>query len=181
MTDKTMTLEQVRDWLFACSEGESLIPMRGEMRQWADAITCHLSQTAERGEAVAKIVDSSISEDGYLIPKYAKLVNKAAKKLRAGTKLYTAQPPAAGVPDAVEKLSELMRGLEIPPLAAAHGPSWLYKIGVAIAEQAKRSANPSPAIDVAAVREVITALRKQASILAQKSADKLARAIGDAK
>ncbi len=39
----------------------------------------------------------------------------------------------------VEKLSELMRGLEIPPAAATFAPSGFYALGRAIADQAKEA------------------------------------------
>lgn len=49
------------------------------------------------------------------------------------------------VDDQVYKLSELMRGLEIPPEAVAgNNPGFFYLIGKHIAEQAKAGAKPQP-------------------------------------
>lgn len=49
------------------------------------------------------------------------------------------------VNDQVYKLSELMRGLEIPPEAVAgNNPGFFYLIGKHIAEQAKAGAKPLP-------------------------------------
>ena len=43
-----------------------------------------------------------------------------------------------------ECLVQLMRGLEIPPGAADVGPEHLFRVGQAIAQQAKKSADVSP-------------------------------------
>lgn len=53
--------------------------------------------------------------------------------------LYEHPPKPAALPDndATLKLSELMRGLEIPPASAVNTPAFFYAVGKAIANQAK--------------------------------------------
>ena len=97
MSDKMMTLEQVRD------EIEDRINCFGDadehdMKAWLDAITIHLSQPTESGEAVAyRIGEGGAQQWNY----YSALSVTPAAHRAAGLivePLYTAPPPAAGVP-----------------------------------------------------------------------------------
>ena len=54
--------------------------------------------------------------------------------------------PQPVVDDSVLKLSELMRGLEIPPAAMTNPPNFFYVVGRAIADQAKTNATPQPVV-----------------------------------
>lgn len=50
-----------------------------------------LRKAQQKAEPVAEVVDTE-SDDGYMIPKHARLLNEVARKLPIGTKLYTAPP-----------------------------------------------------------------------------------------
>jgi hypothetical protein len=72
------------------------------------------------------------------------MVRQSRDALEAAMLAERVAAPAAQQEPAIEKLSELMRGLEIPPTTALT-PQALYLIGAAIADQAKAGAQPAPA------------------------------------
>lgn len=72
---------------------------------------------------------------------------ETGKKIKSAHEAIQALQSLDGeaVDDPVYKLSELMRGLEIPPEAVAgNNPGFFYLIGKHIAEQAKAGAKPLP-------------------------------------
>lgn len=107
-------------------------------------ITRHIPQPAERGEAVARV---RISESGSI---GISPLPGASRKLSHGQNLYTAPPPAAGVPDVVRK------GF-MTAEACGTEKSYVLKIkfqtltDLQDAHRAMLSTTPSPTIDVAAV------------------------------
>lgn len=226
MTDKTMT--EVRDWHLEAYK----VTGQPKHKDMADAITRHLSQTAERGEAVVLM---TVSDE--VIPVLQPL--EGWRDLPFGNYLlYTAPPPAAGVPDGWAMVPEY-RGYahlgigryrlfhshadDVPELCIVpakpeevagrivgdlrnDGPDVIDADAIAVRlqfenvaglnalEQQLRllrevhfpgslSATPSPAIDVAAVREVIGDLREWGENDEQlmNRAKWLSIAIGDAK
>lgn len=219
MTDKTMTLDYYDAGLLGEGGG-------GEISWWhdyirselyrahefyqgqANAITRHLSQPAERGEAVALPVPSSIDTShknqafvtlGFGDQSQRDSFVKATRSHR--TALYTAPPPAAGVLDENEASVAAIQFA----LTAEDGFAWLRLWNEGDFEACRRewpeapsqcyvgadpllSTTPSPTIDVAAVREVIGELNctlhqslQGAADFCGEQANKLARAIGDAK
>lgn len=207
MTDKTMTLEQVRDEMIQQVAANDY-PTMGQVSEWMNAITRHLSQPAERGEAQEKAepvawLHQVVAGDGEpdqalsFAPDSFPLDTQLGFRSLGSIPLYTATPPAAGVPDGwklvpVEPTQEMLdtalrvHGDEAFIAKAPALVSALVKIHKAMLSAAPE-ATPSPAIDVAAVREVIEKLRilplnrKVMGISDLDIAKELARAIGDAK
>lgn len=218
MTDKTMTLEpcpfcggraKVKTPYVRCVDcGAQMNPPDNELSTAISAWnTRHLSKPAERGEAVAvsqNIARSALSygfSRGFIAACewpapvtqdiYSKAFNDQCEKfVEANAYLYTAPPPAAGVPDgwklvAVnEHFGDMMYWVE-RAVTNGHAPdideSWDAFSWREI------PATPSLTIDVAAVRDVIEKLRilpinrKVMGISDLELAKELARAIGDAK
>jgi hypothetical protein len=173
MTDKTMTLEQRAREILA-SEYEACIgegpyftyaemarngggdftmcSVRAVMRalEDSDAITRHLSQHAERGEAVA-IGRIDESESGMFVDFYPD------RDLPLGAEVYTTPPSAAGVPDGwrlvpIEPTEEMLDAAtmhDTTPRDASidqwNRDTWSFMLDAA------PEATPSPTIDVAAV------------------------------
>lgn len=190
MTDKTMTLERVRDEMIqqvaACD-----YPTMGQVSEWMNAITLHLSQPAERGEAV---------EVSVLREQLKGIADTSCRNCDGSGIFYgnvalcscvlhkIAPPPAAGVPNQ-RALHVLKAAFDEPQFAPEDFTSvdtrlYFWRTGWNACCQTMLSATPSPTIDVAAVREVCHVLREitingHAPFTAQ--ADKLALAIGDAK
>lgn len=206
MTDKTMTLDEftkeieLRHAVVRALERMDHDDPQGvrlirehllHLDNQIDAITRHLSQPAERGEAVAKAF--------CFMPSH--IVDSVNANLRKGSEavftaytaqhdpldvpLYTAPPPAAGVPDGTWIWGKLMDWCK----ARGYAPAAMSDLFAIAGEAHKLSVTPSPIIDVAAVRDVISAMKAGREYHARHGAggfytawiDELERAIGDAK
>ncbi|HET9980594.1 MAG TPA: hypothetical protein VFQ32_09115 [Ktedonobacterales bacterium] len=192
MTDKTMTLEPCPfcghtgpfdqwpcEWLDGSGDNAIRCPMCHGAAKATTWNRRHISQPAERGEAVAWLV---VDEEGSPSMLFFDRVEALAycDDDEQPTPLYTAPPPAAGVPDApllgvvwnerTEAAHLIKRGTE-DEFCADYGCRRVF-------------ITPSPTIDVAAVREVIAELidyDEADGEALNEWANELARAIGDAK
>lgn len=130
MTDKTMTLEQVRDYLRREAEWRRELKQMVEgckIDAMADAITRHFSQPAERGDVVAEVVIGATrcySDDEWYREVTAAGIcflapldqqDAAISLIGRGIKPRTAPPPAAGVPSAsgVSRMSDNDRAVMV--------------------------------------------------------------------